>query len=146
MKDEIHLISDEQLNRLAKYLNYQISTIILVVLSAFTFVFIFLAALAAIIFTPYMLYVLNKEKKTNWIIFFIILVIVPLIILSVIAILFPLYYIAAPLISIILFYLYCFLLRFEVNEWLRGISARNQWLLEKHERDEELNSFMKNIE
>lgn len=65
MKDEIHLISDEQLNRLAKYLNYQISTIILVVLSAFTFVFIFLAALAAIIFTPYMLYVLNKREKNE---------------------------------------------------------------------------------
>ena len=40
-----------------------------------------------------------------------------------------------------LFYFYCFLLRFEVNDWTIEAMVRNQYLLEKKQREDDLKSF-----
>lgn len=130
------------LQRLKIYLNYELSTSILYFLHYLgVFIVIFLALAAALIFTPFMLIVLFKENKIGWIIFFIILVILPLIIFTTVAIMFkfgqPL-----PLIPLGLFYFYCFLLRYEVNGWLREINAKNQYQIEKRKKEAELKDFM----
>jgi len=82
---------------------------------------LFLAAFAAILFTPYLLFVLVREKKYFWLGLFIAIVILPMLII----LLFlseHLFYLAFIQIPLLLFYLYCFMLRFDANEWLREIN------------------------
>lgn len=134
-------LSKNNLTRLSKYLNYQISTVGLFVLSFLSFGFIFLVTIAAIIFTPFMLYVLYKENKNGWIVFFIILVVIPFILSTIlhftVTFIFPWY-----LIVLVIFYFYCFLLRLEVNNWMRERRSRLQYLLEKQRREDETEVFM----
>ncbi|MCZ7602553.1 MAG: hypothetical protein C4543_05270 [Ignavibacteriales bacterium] len=134
-------LSNNNLTRLSKYLNYQISTVGLFVLSFLSFGFIFLVTIAAIIFTPFMLYVLYKENKNGWIVFFIILVVIPFILSTIlhftVTFIFPWY-----LIVLVIFYFYCFLLRLEVNNWMRERRSRLQYLLEKQRREDETEVFM----
>ncbi len=141
MINDAGLYSNYNLERLSKYLNYHIATFALFIASWFVSFFLILATLAALIFTPFMLYVLYKENQKGWIIFFGVIVIVPLIVLIVISFLDP-FLKPAILITIGLFYFYCFLLRFSVNDWLTEIRAKNEYLLEKQKRDQELDNFM----
>lgn len=145
MEDNIDLVQNNNLTQLKKYLNYEISTSILYFLSFQVFIFIFLALATALIFTPFMLYVLFKEDKKGWIVLFLIIVIVPTIIFIVSAILFSF---SNPLliVSIGLFYFYCFLLRYGVNGWVREMSFKNKYLQDKKQREEELELFMKQLD
>ncbi|MGD8780759.1 MAG: hypothetical protein PVH88_17575 [Ignavibacteria bacterium] len=140
MKEIINTSLNSNLVRLKKYLNYEISGAILYFLSFHVFIFIFLASAAALIFTPFMLYVLFKENKKGWIIFFGTVVILPVIIFIIISFL---YEFGRPLlfISLGLFYFYCFMLRFEVIDWVKEMNARNQYLLNKMKSEEELKLF-----
>ncbi len=123
-KEEVHLLPQHRLNRLGKYLNYEISTVILYILSFQVFVFLFVAASAALILTPYMLYVLFKEDKKIWLVMFGVIVIIPTLFLLLFSII---DHFLKPLIllSLALFYLYCFLLRFDVNNWIAELRAKN---------------------
>lgn len=140
-----NLYVNNDLTRLSKYLNYQLSTTLLFALSFMFGFFLLLLIGAAIVFTPYMLYVLYQENRKGWIIFFIILVIIPLIAAVIISFtvtyIFPLY-----LIVIGLFYLYCFLLRLKVNNWLCDRRARMQYILEKQRCDDETKAFMSQLD
>lgn len=144
MDDNIHINQNYNLTRLKKYLNYELSSSILFFLSFQGFIFIILASIAALIFTPFMLYVLFTEKKKGWIILFIIIVIVPIILLIVSSILFEF---SRPLLflSLGLLYFYFFLLRFEVNDWVREANARNQYLIDKKEKEYDLKTFTDKI-
>lgn len=106
------------LERLSTILNYQLSTLVLFLLSYFWTITLVLAVIAAIIFTFYMIFVLIEEKKYGWIIFFIFLVIVPFftIILFLSDVIF---YMAYLLIPLPLYYFYCFMLRLSVNDWIK---------------------------
>jgi hypothetical protein len=109
------------LNRLYTILNYELSTTILFILQNVWQLTLFLAAAAAILFTPYMIFVLWKEKKYGWIIIFMFMVVLPLLII----ILFlsdHLFYLAYLQIPLPLFYLNCFSLRFDSKEWLKEIT------------------------
>ena len=129
----MYINQNHNLNRLKQYLNYEISSSVLYFLSFQVFLFIFLASIAALIFMPFMLFVLFKEKKKGWITLFIVIVVIPIIILL---ILFVMVEFSKPLlfISLGLFYFYCFLLRYEVNEWSREAIARIQYLLNKKKK------------
>lgn len=129
------------MTRLQKYLNYEVSSSILYFLSFQVFVFIFIASAAALAFTPFMLYVLFSEKKKGWIILFIVIVIVPIIFLLILSVMVEF---SKPLLFITLglFYFYCFLLRFEVNDWVREASAKNQYLIDKKKRELDSKSFV----
>ena len=83
---------------------------------------------APVLFTPYLLYVLIKEKHYGWITFFFFMVVLPYI---VILIIFFDYILLSAwlLVPILLFYFYCYLLKYSVNEWLLKYYA--------HERLEE---------
>jgi predicted neutral ceramidase superfamily lipid hydrolase len=99
---------------------------------------------AALVFTPYMLYVLYKEKRTGWISAFLILIILPLIVILVLPIETTLFLMLSN-IPLALFFLYCFILRFEVNSWIREKNAKEQWLAQKKKSEEELNTFMDHL-
>jgi hypothetical protein len=145
MEDKIDFSQNYNLNQLKKFLNYEISLSTLYFLSFLAFAFIFAAFAAALIFTPYMLYILFKEDKKSWIVIFIIIVIIPLILLIILTFLFA-FDKSLFLIPLGLFYFYCFLLRFEVNGWIRELSAKNLFLLKQKEKDEELKMFMKQLD
>jgi len=140
MEENIYIDQNYNLTRLRKFLNYQVSSSLLYFLSFQVFVFIFIASAAALIFTPFMLYVLVTEKKYGWIVFFIIIVVVPIIVLLILSWMVEF---SRPLLFITLglFYFYCFILRFEVNEWSREAMARNQYLFEKKQREDDLKLF-----
>jgi hypothetical protein len=141
MEDNICLCQNSNMILLKKYLNYEVSSSILYFLSFQVFFFIFIVSAAALAFTPFMLYVLFTEKKNGWIIIFIVIVIVPIILLLILAVMVEF---SRPLlfISLGLFYFYYFLLRFEVNDWVREASAKNQYLIDKKKREFDSKSFV----
>lgn len=144
MDIEVEAAPSGNLVRLQWYLDLEISGSIMYMLSFFTmrfsgfftFIIIMLATIAALLFTPYMLYVLFLEKKRGWIILFVIIVIIPNALLIAGTFLFDLT--KALLVTFPgLFYLYFFLLRFEVSDWVRERRAKNQYLLVKKREEEE---------
>ena len=100
----------------------------------------------AVPFTPFLLYVLIKEKRRAWIITFLVIVILPFLLVFLI-----IYYsissvpwIIDPSIIYLMIpiYIYCYLLKHTVDEWLREYQAhelRKEQKLEKARRlkDEE---------
>jgi len=109
------------IQRLCTLLNFELSTSGMFLLQFLWQITLFLAAFAAILFTPYLLFVLVREKKYFWLGLFIAIVILPMLII----LLFlseHLFYLAFIQIPLLLFYLYCFMLRFDANEWLREIN------------------------
>jgi len=106
----------EHIDRLATFLNYQISASLLFISSFVVWLFIVAALIVAGIFIPYMIYVLLKEGRNGWIILFNLMILPPLII-SIIFL--PSYFSSAVMISVGLFYCYCFFLRMAVGEWIR---------------------------
>jgi hypothetical protein len=145
MVEEIEILQNYNLVRLQNYLNYEISGAILFFLAFAFFGFIFIASAAAIIFTPFMLYVLFQENRKSWIIIFVIIVGIPVLLLLISSLTSEFNRILL-LLSLGLFYLYCFLLRLEVNNWVQEDMAKRQYIIEKKARDEELKSFMTNYE
>lgn len=119
MKFNTFLPNLATLQGLRTVLNFQLSSIVLLLLVYILFpLFVLLIVAAAILFIPYMLLALFNEKKYGWIIFFCVMVLIPLfstlifvnnqnIIYGLLAV------------SLGLFYLYCFILRFTVNDWIR---------------------------
>jgi hypothetical protein len=123
---------------------------VLMISPAGVFIVIDVLTIAAVLFTPYMLFVLKKEKHAGWIYFFIIMVILPLIAVSII------YYSGTPFmkaliyIPLALYYLYCFLLRFSVNGWIddlhESLLAKERYDYERGKREEETKAFLKQFE
>ncbi len=92
----------------------------------------------AILFTPYMLYVLIKERKYGWIIIFFLVVVLPYPVLYLIIgdyILLP----AWMLLPIIPFYFYCFIIKFSVEDWLREYTWEQHLVEQRRESEEKKN-------
>lgn len=121
--------SSEHLDRLALFLNYEISSSVLFMISFFASIFIIIAIIVAGAFVPYMIYVLLKEGRHGWIILFNVLVILPLLLILIVL---PSYLPIFVLISVGMFYFYCFMLRLAVNDWIR----ENNWRLQLIEQRE----------
>jgi len=86
----------------------------------------------AIAFAPYVLYVLYRSNKTGWILFFFIIVGLPLVFVFIntgIEVLNTFLRFMPPL----AFYFYCFLLRLSVNEWLSDASPSREMTIMHHE-------------
>jgi hypothetical protein len=148
MVKKINLQTNNHLTQFGRILNYQLSFAVLTLgylvlfLHQGIFIILIIITLAALIFSPYLLFVLKRENRKGWIYFFLVIVILPAIISTVLylvnSFLLPLLFI-----PLFLFYLYCFLLRFSVNEWLADLRTKNIRLIQKEKREEELNAFMK---
>lgn len=122
----------DHLDLLAKILNFEISFGILFLISFAVSIFLFIAGLLAAVFVPFLIYVLLKEGKHGWIIFFNLTVILPL--------LFSYFFVSSyfavfVLITLAMFYFYCFLLRLSVNDWIRERNWRLQ-LIEQRKQTE----------
>jgi len=116
------------------FLNY---TIIKVIKNAFlstTLIFIPLIIVigVAVIFTPYLFYVLIKEKRYSWMIAFFFMIAVPYIII--LLVFFDFVLLSAWLIlPIILYYFYCFLIKYSVDDWLKEYYAHEAYEEQKKE-------------
>ncbi len=85
------------------------------------------------IFTPYILYVFFKEKRSGWIITYFITVIIPGVI-AVTALGF-----AYGLIILILFapfYFFCFMIKFSVDDWIKEYNWSQELLQQRNEKEE----------
>jgi hypothetical protein len=127
-----------QLVNLSSILNYHISTGVLFLLSFFGGIFLTIASLAAVIFTPYLIYVLILEKKIWWIVGFIIIVIFPILLAL---IFFKQYFTFALIISLACFYFYSFLLRLSVNGWIKEYNWRQQLPIDKIKKEDDNDQF-----
>jgi hypothetical protein len=133
---------DYLLLNLKRFLNYHISTALLYFLSFFTIIFLFIAAFFALVFSVYLYYVLIKIKKYGWISFFSLIIFIP----SILLILFVSkseYLITFLLIELGIFYFFCFIFRFVVNDWCEELSWKILRLKEKKEKEDLENLALK---
>ncbi len=127
------LITDiASIRRLRAILWFEISTVVLFLLSFFGPFIIAIAIIAALLFTPYMLYVLFKEKRYAWISVFFFMIIIPYVIILLI---FYDYILLTAwlLLPVILLYSYYFLLKYSVDDWLSEYYAHKQYEEQKRE-------------
>lgn len=101
-----------------------------------TRILIIIIASTAVIFIPYILYVLIKEDRKGWISFLIIIVIIPVLFTSMIF-KFSMFYNMAALLPIFLYALYCYLLKAQINEWLTEYYGHQNRLEQKRLKEEE---------
>lgn len=122
----------QYLSKLNFYLSYELSTGTLALLSYLYTITLVLAVAAAAIFTPFMLFILYKEKRFGWINLFLIFIIIPLMLSF--TNLIP-DYLAEVLRYSILggFYMYCVLLKLVVRDWLQERKSKIQYLRMKEE-------------
>ncbi len=124
-----------EVRRLRAILFFELSTSVAFILFSFYPINLYIIIIAAIIFTPYMLYVLVKERKYGWIIMFFLVVVLPYPVLYLIIgdyILLP----AWMLLPIIPFYFYCFIIKFSVEDWLREYTWEQQLVEQRREGEE----------
>jgi hypothetical protein len=96
---------------------------------------------AAVIFTPFMIYVLIKEKHFGWVITFFIMVVLPyplILLINYENILLT----AWLLLPVIVFYLYCFLIKYSIDEWLKEYYAEQQLAEQKLEWEEKKKEWL----
>lgn len=106
-----------------------------------TQILLLIITIAAILFTPYIFYVLIKENKFGWIITFFMMTIIPL---ALTYLLFndSIFIEALILIPLLSFYIYCYLIKFEVDKWLADYSWHQERLQQKKEREERIKNEM----
>ncbi len=110
---EINISKSYNVDKLRTWLGYELSTMLLFLLSSFWALALILTAIAAVLFTPFMLKILIEERRFGWIIFFLIIVGTPLLLLMFVdSYAFVLQYAALGM-----FYFYCFILRFAIRDW-----------------------------
>lgn len=129
------------LKKLQYFLNYEISSSILYLLSFHVYILIYVVSAAAIVFTPFMLYVLFKESKNGWLAAFVVIVLLPASIALILGTASGFGKIAL-LITLALFYFYCSLLRYTIHDWVEDINAKQKYRVEKFVRDQELKDFI----
>lgn len=114
----------DKLKNLSYYLNYSVPTFGLYAGSFFWGIFLFIAIIAAIIFTPYMLKILYQTDRKKWVFSFVIIIGIP-ILLSV-YFMFTTVMIAPifRMISVGIFFLYCFSLKSNIRNWISDIKFK----------------------
>ena len=115
--------------KLSNILNYSVSSSFLFLLSFFFNILLIIASVVAVLFIPYLIYVLWIEKKYSWFISIILLIVVPAII-SLIFLPF-IHLFTSTMILLGIFYLCCYVLRFSVSEWIREKNAARKLSLQK---------------
>lgn len=101
------------------------------------FVILILVAISPpVLVTPFIVYVLYREKRYGWLASYFIIVIIPVILFFIIfqdslefLIWMPVYYMVP-------FYFYSFILKFSVDEWIREYNFHELYLLQKKEQEE----------
>jgi hypothetical protein len=124
-----------EVRRFRAILFFELSTSAAFILQSFWPVNLYIIIIAATLFTPYMIYVLFKERKYGWIILFFLVIVMPYPVLYLIIgdyILLP----GWMLLPIIPFYFYCFIIKFSVEDWLREYTWEQQLVEQRRESEE----------
>jgi hypothetical protein len=88
---------------------------------------------AAVLSTPFLLYVLVKEKRGSWIIAFIVMFVLPCLLAFLIA-KDHIFSIPWMIVLMVPFYFYCYLLKHSIDEWIEefeGQEMRKEWKRDK---------------
>jgi hypothetical protein len=96
---------------------------------------------AAVLFTPYIIYITIKEKRYGWIITFFLMIISPLI-FGPLIFKDTLAYEASLLIPIGLFYFYCYLIKFSVASWIKDYIWHKELEEQRKESEEKKKTLM----
>ena len=102
----------------------------------FTRILIIIITSTALVFIPYIFFILIKENRKGWIAFLIILVIFPVLFISMIFHL-SMFYNMAALFPIFLYTLFCYLLNSQIIEWLSEYYGHQNRLEQKRLKEEE---------
>ncbi len=135
LKPNKYVMDIVAVRRLRAILWFELSTAALVILNFFWALTLTIVIVAALLFTPYMLYVLFKEKHYGWIGFFFFIFVLPYIIILLIYY----NYMMLPawlLLPMPLLYLYYFLLKYSVDDWLKEYDAHEYLEEEKRESEQ----------
>lgn len=137
--------SDYFLTKLKLYLNFELSSSALYIMSFSYGIVLFLTAGAALIFTPLMIYVLFKMRKYFWLLLFFTLVILPPSIVYLISS-DKTYFTVLLFIELGIFYFYCVVLRFVVNDWVEEIRSREIRRIQQAEIEINKKMFMEQFD
>ncbi|MGB5529518.1 MAG: hypothetical protein WBQ32_06070 [Ignavibacteriaceae bacterium] len=96
---------------------------------------IFIAISPPVLVTPFIFYVLYREKRYGWLVSYFLIVILPVVIFYLIFQDMIEYIIWLP-VYMVPFYFYCFLIKFSVDEWIREYNFHVLYLLQKKELEE----------
>ena len=99
-------------------------------------ILIFTAVSPPVLVTPFIFYVLYREKRYGWLTSYFIMVIIPVILFFIIFQDSLEYMIWMPVYYMVPFYFYSFIIKFSVDEWIREYYW-NQQLLEQRKESEE---------
>jgi len=120
------------IRRLRAILWFELSTVVLFIFSFLGPFTIAIIIIAALLFTPYMLFVLIKEKRYSWITMFFIMVVLPCILILLMFYDFVLLS-AWLVVPFILFLFYCFILKYSVADWLKEYYTHEEYEEQKKE-------------
>lgn len=137
--------SDYFLTKLKLYLNFELSSSALYIMSFSYGIVLFLTAGAALIFTPLMIYTLFKMRKYFWLLLFFTLVILPQPIVYLISS-DKTYFTVLLFIELGIFYFYCVVLRFVVNDWVEEIRSREIRRIQQAEIEINKKMFMEQFD
>jgi hypothetical protein len=129
---ELDIPSNERyyLEKLDKVLKYELSSSVLWFLSYAMAITLFLAVVAAALFTPYMIYVFIRQKKIAWLISFIIVVLGPLSVCILIGLKSD-YMAVLLMVPLGFLYFYCFMLKMTVSDRLEEVKAKQELEIKK---------------
>jgi hypothetical protein len=135
-------VSVPQLRKLYRFLTYNRLTIFLYGACIYlppTWVLMFVAFLA-ILFAPYMLFVLARNRKRGWLLFFVIIVgiSIGLTFIQVDNSIFQFALLCLPLAT---FYTYCVILRYTVSEWITDESPIGLLEVEETDRQNQIDEY-----
>lgn len=99
-------------------------------------VLILVAISPPVLVTPFIVYVLYREKRYGWLASYFIMVLIPVILFFIIFQDSIEYMIWMPVYYMVPFYFYSFIIKFSVDEWIREYNW-NQQLIEQREEQEE---------
>lgn len=121
---------------LRKILNYELLTVSFYLIYFISAIVLYASIIAAIVFTPFLIYVLIRTKKISWLVSFSAITLLPILIILIVNAS-SMYTYTFLLFQLGIFYLYCFVLRFSVNDWTQEISS--QHALNKQREDAKKN-------
>jgi uncharacterized protein YacL len=102
-------------------------------------IFLIIAIIAAFLFIPYLLYVLILERRFGWITALLIVLFTPLLISMPLGITHE-YLSIILMVSLLLFYFYCFVIKMSIREWIRTYN----WTQQLEDQKQELKNNQQN--
>ena len=128
------------LNRISQILNFELASTVLFVFSFMHSIFLIVAIIAAFLFIPYLLYVLFKERRFGWIASLVTVIFAPLVISIPFGITSE-YLSIILMVSLLLFYFYCFVIKMSIREWIRTYN----WTQQLEEQKREMKNNQQNL-